>query len=65
MLKLIFAAMIRASERWRAIKIIDFERRQMTALRAELDHEYETETGLKPTTSKETAKTKLSSNNRA
>ncbi len=45
-LKLMFGAMIRAAERWRAIKITDFERRQMNALRAELDQEYEAQTGL-------------------
>ena len=32
-LKLMFAAIMRAAERWRAIKVIDFERRQMAALR--------------------------------
>jgi hypothetical protein len=39
-----FGAMIRAAERWRAIRITDFERRQMTAVRQELDQEYEAET---------------------
>ena len=34
------ATSTRAAERWRAIKITDFERRQMAALRKELDHEY-------------------------
>jgi transposase-like protein len=45
-LKLMFGAMIRAAERWRAIKITDFERRQMAALREELNLEYETRNGL-------------------
>ena len=40
-LKLMFGAMIRAAERWRAIKVTDFERRQMTAVRQELDQEYD------------------------
>jgi hypothetical protein len=40
-LKLMFGAMIRAAERWRAIKVTDFERRQMAAVRQELDQEYE------------------------
>ena len=31
-LKLIFGAMIRAAEGWRAIKLADFERRQLAAL---------------------------------
>ena len=35
--KLMFAAMIRASERWRALKVIGFERRQMDAIIRELD----------------------------
>lgn len=51
-LKLMFAAMTRAAERWRAIKITDFERRQMAAVRAELDQEYEAQTGLTKPTSK-------------
>jgi len=41
-LKLMFGAMIRAAERWRAIKLTDFERRQLAAVRQELDQEYET-----------------------
>jgi transposase-like protein len=40
-LKLMFGAMIRAAERWRAIKVTDFERRQMAAVREELDQEYD------------------------
>lgn len=45
-LKLMFGAMIRAAERWRSTKITEFERRQMAALRKELDQEYEVEIGL-------------------
>ncbi len=45
-LKLMFGAMIRAAERWRAIRVTDFEHRQMEALRRELDQEYETRNGL-------------------
>jgi putative transposase len=45
-LKLMFGAMIRAAERWRAIKITTFERRQLDALRKELDQNYDAETGL-------------------
>jgi hypothetical protein len=41
-----FGAMIRAAERWRAIKITDFERRQMAAVRQELDQEYQAQNGL-------------------
>ena len=60
-LKLMFAAMIRAAERWRAIKVTDFERRQMKALRAELDQEYEAQTGLAMRTPKDSTVGKLSS----
>lgn len=39
-------AMIRAAERWRAIRITDFKRRQMTAVRQELDQKYEARNDL-------------------
>ena len=45
-LKLMFGAMIRAAERWRAIRVSELERRQMRAVRKELDHEYEAQNGL-------------------
>ena len=45
-LKLMFAAMTRASERWRAIWITDFERRQTAAVRDDLDAEYHQHVGL-------------------
>ncbi len=45
-LKLMFGAMIRAAEGSRAIKLTDFERRQMAALKKELDQEYEAQSGL-------------------
>jgi putative transposase len=53
-LKLMFGAMIRAAERWRAMRITDFERRQMAVLRQELDHEYQARNGLASTPSAET-----------
>src|SRR5438045_9262567 len=46
--KLMFGALIRAAERWRSIKVTEFEHRQITAVRKELDQEYETQVGLKP-----------------
>ena len=46
-LKLMFAAMIRASERWRALRVTGFERRQMDALRRELDQDYEAENDIR------------------
>jgi hypothetical protein len=36
-LKLMFGALIRAAERWRSIKVTEFEHRQITAVRTELD----------------------------
>jgi transposase-like protein len=36
-LKLMYAALIRAAERWRGISITAFERRQLTAIRDERD----------------------------
>jgi putative transposase len=61
-LKLMFGAMIRAAERWRAIKITDFERRQMAAVRQEIDQEYEAQNGLGKKPSANARQTKLSSN---
>ena len=63
-LKLMFAAMTRAAERWRAIKVTDFEHRQMRAVREELDRLYEAQTGLAKQTSKGTTADKLSSSSR-
>jgi transposase-like protein len=63
-LKLMFGAMIRAAERWRNIRITEFERRQMTAVRKELDERYEAENGLAKPPSREKPKTKLSSTSR-
>ena len=60
-LKLMFGAMIRAAERWRAIKLTDFERRQMAALRKELDQEYEAQSGLAKQPSKGLTADNLSS----
>jgi putative transposase len=36
-LKLMYAALIRAAERWRGLKMTEFERRQLKAIRDELD----------------------------
>ncbi len=60
-LKLMFAAMTRAAERWKAIKITDFERRQMAAVRQELDHDYEARNGLASKPSADATHVKLSS----
>jgi hypothetical protein len=63
-LKLMFGAIIRAAERWRAIKITTFERRQLDALRKELDHAYEAENGLEENRSAATPQTRISSSSR-
>jgi putative transposase len=63
-LKLMFGAMIRAAERWRAIRITDFERRQMAAIREELDQEYEARNGSASKPSAQTPQPKLSSSSR-
>ena len=62
-LKLMFSAMTRAAERWHAVRITDFERRQMAAVKRELDQEYEARIGLtKPST--DASKTRISSTHR-
>jgi len=63
-LKLMFGAMIRAAEHWRAIRITDFERRQMAAIREELDQEYEAGNGLTSQPSADASNIKLSSTSR-
>ena len=40
-LKLMFAALIRAAERWRGLRFTEFELRQIAAVRRDLDAEYE------------------------
>jgi hypothetical protein len=39
--KLMLGALIRAAERWRSVKVTEFERRQRAAVRKKLDQEYE------------------------
>ena len=57
-----FGALIRAAERWRSIKVTEFEHRQITSVRKELDQEYEAQVGLKTQLSKDAAPVKISSN---
>jgi putative transposase len=45
-LKLMFGALIRAAERWKSIKVSEFERRQLAAVKKELDQEYEAQVDL-------------------
>jgi len=63
-LKLMFGAMIRAAERWRAIKVTDFERRQIEAIKRELDQDYEARNGLGSKLSAGAHHIKLSSTSR-
>jgi transposase-like protein len=44
-LKLMYGAMIQAAERWRGLPVTDFERRQLEAVRTELDAEYQARIG--------------------
>jgi putative transposase len=53
--------LIRAAERWKSIKVTEFERRQLSAVEKELDQEYETQVGLDRKSSKAAAHTKISS----
>jgi putative transposase len=60
-LKLMFGALIRAAERWRSVKVTEFERRQMAAVRKELDQEYEAVVGFGRQSTKDAADVKISS----
>ena len=59
-----FGAMIRAADRWRAIKFTDFERRQFAAVRADLDTEYQTQINAPTPSSAPQNPTRLSSSPR-
>jgi putative transposase len=63
-MKLVFGALTRAAERWRAVKVTDFERRQLAAVRKQLDDEYEAHLGPHIKSSKDGTPAKLSSKNR-
>ena len=60
-LKLMFGALIRAAERWRSVRITEFERRQMAAVRNDLDEEYEAMVGLGRQSTKDATGVKISS----
>jgi hypothetical protein len=59
-----FGALIRAAERWRSVKVTEFERRQMAAVRQELDQEYEAMVGLDAKSSKDETQVRKSSRSR-
>jgi transposase-like protein len=52
-LKLMYAAVIRAADRWRGLTMSEFEQRQLRAIREELDraHTERTAPAVKPTSS--------------
>ena len=57
-------ALIRAAERWRSVKVTEFEHRQLASVRKELNQEYETMIGLNAQPSKDASPVKISSNSR-
>jgi putative transposase len=59
-LKLMYAALIRAAERWRGIRITEFEQRQLKAIRDEIDNDFAARNAPATTT----APTRLSSSDR-
>jgi putative transposase len=63
-LKLMYAALIRAAERWRGIKLSQFEHRQLRAIRAELDIDFTVRNVPATGASTTVAPTYLSSNDR-
>src|SRR5215510_14653237 len=63
-LKLMYAALIRAAERWRGIRIIEFERRQLRAIRDEIDKDFTARTAPLTSATVTAAPTRLSSKDR-
>jgi putative transposase len=63
-LKLMFGALIRAAERWRSVKVTEFERRQLASVRKELDQEYGTTVDLNAQPSKDASPVKITSSSR-
>lgn len=63
-LKLIYAALIRAAERWRGLRMTAFERRQLKAIRDELDRAHAERTAPAASPTATASPTRLSSKNR-
>ena len=63
-LKLMYAALIRAAERWRGIRIGEFERRQLRAIRDELNKDFAARTAPAMAPTLTASPTRLSSKNR-
>jgi len=58
-----FSRLTQAAERWRSVKVTEFERRQMAAVRKELDQEYDSMVDLNAKSSKDAAQVRISSRN--
>ena len=63
-LKLIYAALIRAAERRRGIKVSEFEQRQLKAIRDEIDKDFTARNAPATGATINPAPTRLSSNDR-
>ena len=63
-LKLMYAALIRAAERWRGLKMTEFERRQLTAIRDELDRDFAARTAPAASATATAPQPRLSSKDR-
>jgi putative transposase len=63
-LKLVYAALIRAAERWRGIRITEFEQRQLKAIRDEIDQDFTACYAPATDATVTAAPTRLSSNDR-
>jgi hypothetical protein len=57
-------ALIRAAERWRALRMIEFEHRQLTAIRSELNRAHAERTAPIVTANVTASPARLSSNTR-
>ena len=63
-LKLMYAALIRAAERWRGIRVTEFEQRQMKAIRDELNADFAARTSPLASKTVTASPTRLSSKDR-
>src|SRR5262249_391426 len=63
-LKLMFAALIRAAESWRGLRMTEFEHRQLTAIRSELNRAHAARTAPVVSANVTASPARLSSKNR-
>lgn len=63
-LKLMYASLIRGSERWRGLRIGPFELKQLDAIRAELDQAHQRQTAPAISRGSEASPSRISSKNR-